>query len=98
MGPQPIPQVLSKTVYRTSAVKIDNEFKLSTQRPITAVVPQGATLSPLLYNSFTADIPILDNCNTAIFADDTLIYSTNSDINTAANLNVQLPLDIIYEW
>ena len=81
--------------HRTFAVKIDNE--LSTQRPITAGVPQGAILSPLLYNIYTADIPILDNCNTAIYADDTLIYCSNSDINTAS-LNVQIALDSISEW
>lgn len=80
---------------RTFNVKIDNEF--STKRPILAGVPQGAILSPLLFNIFTADIPIPDNCNLAIYADDTLIYSSDPDINTARS-NVQQALDSIIEW
>jgi Reverse transcriptase (RNA-dependent DNA polymerase) len=36
-------------------------------------VPQGAILSPTLYNIFTPDVPSFDFCGTATFADDTAI-------------------------
>ena len=53
----------------------------SQQINITAGCPQGSCLSPILYNIFTADIPIFTNCITSIFADDTSILS--SDIYSA---------------
>lgn len=46
-------------------------------------VPQGSALSPSLYNIFTADMPIDPNDNTKIilYADDTLILTTDRLIN-----------------
>lgn len=37
-------------------------------------VPQGAILSPTLYNVFTSDVPTSEFCETATFADDTAIF------------------------
>jgi Reverse transcriptase (RNA-dependent DNA polymerase)/Endonuclease-reverse transcriptase len=37
-------------------------------------VPQGAILSPTLYNIFTSDIPNAGECELATFADDTAIF------------------------
>jgi Reverse transcriptase (RNA-dependent DNA polymerase) len=39
-------------------------------------VPQGAILSPTLYNIFTSDVPSSDFCGTATFADDTAIFAS----------------------
>jgi Reverse transcriptase (RNA-dependent DNA polymerase)/Endonuclease-reverse transcriptase len=39
-------------------------------------VPQGAILSPTLYNIFTSDVPTSEFCNTATFADDTAIFAS----------------------
>lgn len=66
---------------RTFCVKIENSF--SSTRPITAGVPQGAILSPILFNIFTADIPTSQITSTAVFADDTLLYYSHPDIYTA---------------
>lgn len=70
---------------------------LSTTRPIKAGVPQGAILSPLLYNIYTSDMPTSPNVKSAIFADDTLLYSTHHNIETAI-LNVQGSLNNVTNW
>jgi len=43
---------------------------------IPAGVPQGSVLGPILYNIFTSDIPIPNNCFLSAFADDIAIGST----------------------
>lgn len=50
--------------------------KTSSQTEVPAGCPQGSCLSPILYNIFTADFPVLDDCITSIFADDTAILSS----------------------
>lgn len=50
---------------------------LSCERSIPAGVPQGAVLSPSLYNIYTSDVPTLENCVTAFYADDTAILSAS---------------------
>jgi hypothetical protein len=37
-------------------------------------VPQGAVLSPTLYNFFTSDAPTVDGCELATFDDDTAFF------------------------
>jgi hypothetical protein len=80
---------------RTFSVKIGGV--LSTSRPIKAGVPQGAILSPLLYNIFTSDMPLPVNVKTAVFADDTLLYCTNENVELAT-LNVQEALNDLMSW
>lgn len=43
----------------------------------TCGVPQGAVLSPLLFNLFVNDIPRYPNCHLALFADDIAIYTSH---------------------
>jgi hypothetical protein len=45
-------------------------------------LPQGAVLSPILYNVYTADIPKSRHCNLALFADDTSFYTSSSLAST----------------
>jgi hypothetical protein len=40
-------------------------------------VPQGAVLSPTLYNIFTYDIPKCENTSLALFADDTAFFTSS---------------------
>lgn len=37
-------------------------------------LPQGSSLSPLLYNIYTSDVPLSGSCGLAMFADDTAIF------------------------
>jgi hypothetical protein len=43
-------------------------------------VPQGAVLSPTLYNLYTHDIPLQGNHSTAQFADDTAIFKSGLEL------------------
>lgn len=76
-------------------IKIGDEF--SSLKPISAGVPQGSVLGPMLYLLFTADIPKGKSTTMATFADDTAILSVNSCLAKATK-NLQLALDDISEW
>jgi Reverse transcriptase (RNA-dependent DNA polymerase). len=43
-------------------------------KPMLAGLPQGAILSPMLYNLYTSDIPISVVSELALYADDICIY------------------------
>ena len=64
-------------------VKISNHF--SSPRTVSAGVPQGGVLSPILFNIFVSDMPTCHDVDTAQFADDTLLsvssYRTSAIIN-----------------
>ena len=70
----------------------------STTRPISAGVPQGSVLGPLLYSLFTADIPAtIDQTVVATFADDTAFLALSKDYLDSVN-TLQGSLDIFHEW
>lgn len=62
---------------RSFSVQIGKDSSLNMAVP--AGVPQGSCLSPTLYNIFTSDIPIPDNCELAMYADDTAILTSSND-------------------
>lgn len=64
---------------RSFFVKIKHSF--SSIHKIPSGVPQGSSLSPVLYNLYTSDFPITDNSNIALFADDTAIFYTHENPN-----------------
>ena len=54
--------------------------KQSTVRNITCGVPQGSTLGPLLLIIYMNDLPLARNFRTRLFADDTSLTLSNSNI------------------
>ena len=73
-----------------------NEFKSSIHK-IRAGVPQGSVVGPVLYNLYTADIPISDHVENSVFADDTAILTNDKDLNTATN-RLQKHIDKLSSW
>lgn len=57
---------------RNFQVSVSN--KKSTVKNAKYGLPQGAVLSPILYNIFTSDVPQVEACEIACYADDTAIY------------------------
>lgn len=80
---------------RLFRVRHGNEY--SELKEISAGVPQGSVLGPLLYLLYTRDIPIEDGTTLATFADDTAILAVGNTIEeTTAKL--QTALNKVNEW
>lgn len=52
-------------------------------KQVTAGVPQGSVLGPILYLLYTCDIPREENATIATFADDAAILATGDNIEEA---------------
>ncbi|GBP30770.1 Probable RNA-directed DNA polymerase from transposon BS [Eumeta japonica] len=73
----------------------------STRRLIRAGVPQGSTLSPLLYSAYTNDIPRPSSSGVqlALFADDTaLFYGSRNRSTRFTLLPLQRAIDELGQW
>lgn len=66
---------------RHIVVRVGNE--LSSPKQISAGVPQGSIISPLLYNLYISDIPTNPTTNLLLYADDTTIYGQSFYAQTA---------------
>lgn len=71
--------------------------ELSPIRPISAGVPQGSVLAPLLYIIYTHDIPSCSNILTATYADDTAILTRHKN-PTYASQTLQQYLTKLHDW
>ncbi len=61
-------------------------------------VPQGSTLGPLLSSVFIKDLSeICLNCSVHLYADDTVIYTTNSDLSPSQN-SLQSDFNLVQKW
>ena len=70
----------------------------SESKTVKQVVPQGLILGPLLYIIYANDLAsTITHSKIALYADDTVIYSSSKDINKALR-NIQKDLDQLAIW
>ncbi|KAF2348063.1 Reverse transcriptase domain [Trinorchestia longiramus] len=69
----------------------------SKEVPITWGLPQGAVLSPLLFNIMLSDLPFADGVKLIIYADDITILS-KGDFLTEVRACLQRYLDTLATW
>jgi hypothetical protein len=74
--------ILSYLTHRAFTVTISGISSLP--KYPEAGLPQGAVLSPILFAICTADFPRIPHINTALFADDTAVFTQSWRIDTVA--------------
>jgi len=77
--------------------KVFFEGEYSALHGIKAGVPQGAILSPTLFNVVMSDIPSVPGVRCAEYADDIAFFSSDADI-AQATARVQTQLTAFYTW
>lgn len=80
---------------RTQRVKVNGT--MSGQERVRCGVPQGSTLGPLLFLIYINDITKYMPCNTLLFADDTVMYTSGASAREAEE-KMQKGLDKIVLW
>ncbi|KAJ3666534.1 hypothetical protein Zmor_001973 [Zophobas morio] len=81
---------------RTFTVKILTEHSQAT--PVLSGVPQGSVLGPILFNIYVSDLASLFNCPSALFADDTKIFSNPLENPDALSNDLKLVEDWCDKW
>lgn len=80
---------------RTFKILVNSQY--SNLMKISAGVPQGSILGPILYNVYTHDIPHFNSVEVAMYADDTALISQNFDIQQATD-DLQIAIDLYCQW
>jgi retron-type reverse transcriptase len=70
---------------------------LSEKKKISAGVPQGAILSPTLYNIYCHDLPSPTDAYLSTYADDTMLATQHSDLNIAIT-HLQSCINELTNW
>ena len=85
--------------YLTGRVQyVDFNGEKSAQKPMVCGVPQGSVLGPLLFIIYMNDLHFaLEHSSGILFADDTTIHNTNSDLTDLFN-NMNQDLNQITQW
>jgi len=88
---------LVKSFLNARRFRVKTEGVFSTYREMAAGVPQGAVLSPFLYNIYNSDIPRAAGSNLALYADDTaiLVKSRNARLLTR---KLQSEIETLEKW
>ena len=76
-------------------MRVDHAF--SSERRITAGVPQGSVLGPLLFSLFVNDTPRVPGVKLSLFADDTGAFASEPNASYAA-IKLQRQLDAYVGW
>jgi len=77
--------------------KILLEGRTSAERPISSGVPQGAVISPALFNVLLSDLPKIEGVTYSEFADDLAIYCSGREAGEVV-LRMQSALDSLHDW
>ncbi|CAH2068995.1 unnamed protein product, partial [Iphiclides podalirius] len=96
-------KVPDRLVHTIRAFLLNRSFRyrvegtLSTSRRLTAGVPQGSCLSPLLFTLYTSDIPRDPHVNLALFADDTALFYSDRNLSQLTT-RLQSAADGLGDW
>ena len=83
-------QLLESYLTDRQQYTIVNRYK-SKSRDVICGIPQGSTLSPLLFNIYIKDLPLASNSTIHLFADDTNLTLSHSNVLTLPpNINDEL--------
>ena len=80
---------------RTFQVRINSS--LSDTKNTSCGVPQGSILSPLIFSILYHNIPVTQNCEISMYADDISAYTIGNTIEEAA-ANLQTAINEINNW
>lgn len=92
----PLVKLLSSFLEKRSYLVRINDTHSST-RELSAGVPQGSCLSPLLFAAYINDFPTLPGVRINLFADDTMFYYTSMSCRLATE-KIQKQIDHTLPW